>query len=249
VPAGTLEFSGVGFSYPGAEEPVVTGVGFTARPGTTTAIVGSTGSGKSTLLNLIPRFLDSTAGTISLGGTDIKDVSLEDLRRSMAIVPQHSHLFTGTIASNLRMAAPDATDEELWTVLETAQTMRFMRDLPLGLATPLGQGGTNLSGGQRQRLCIARALLRKTSLYLFDDSFSSLDYDTDTRLRQALQTTLAAATVVMVAERISAVEGAGLILVLDGGRLVAQGTHQELLEASGTYREIADSQLALDGRP
>jgi ATP-binding cassette subfamily B protein len=249
VPPGTLAFSEVGFSYPGAEEPVLAGISFTARPGTTTAIVGSTGSGKSTLLNLIPRFLDSTAGSISLGGVDIKDVSLDTLRASMAIVPQHSHLFTGTIADNLRIAAPDATDEELWEILETAQTMRFMRDLPLGLATPLGQGGTNLSGGQRQRLCIARALLRKTSLYLFDDSFSALDYDTDTRLRQALQTTLAAATVIVVAERISAVEDAGLILVLDGGRLVGQGTHQELLETSSTYREIAESQLALDGRP
>jgi ATP-binding cassette subfamily B multidrug efflux pump len=249
VAPGTLEFRDVGFSYPGAEEPVLAGISFTARPGTTTAIVGSTGSGKSTLLNLTPRFLDSTAGTISLGGVDIKEVSLDSLRAAMSIVPQHAHLFTGTIASNLRIAAPDATDEELWEVLETAQTMRFMRDLPLGLATPLGQGGTNLSGGQRQRLCIARALLRKTSLYLFDDSFSALDYDTDTRLRQALQTTLAAATVVVVAERISAVEDAGLILVLDGGGLVAQGTHQELLETSGTYREIAESQLALDGRP
>lgn len=248
-PPGILEFNGVGFSYPGAEEPVLAGVSFTAAPGTTTAIVGSTGSGKSTLLNLIPRFLDSTDGAISLGGVDIKDVSLDSLRAAMAIVPQRSHLFTGTIASNLRMAAPAATDEELWEVLETAQTMRFMRDLPEGLDTPLGQGGTNLSGGQRQRLCIARALLRKTSLYLFDDSFSALDYDTDTRLRQALQTTLATATVVVVAERISAVEGAGLILVLDAGRVVAQGTHQELLETSATYREIADSQLALDGRP
>lgn len=249
VPPGTLAFSEVGFSYPGAEEPVLAGISFTARPGTTTAVVGSTGSGKSTLLNLIPRFLDSTAGSISLGGVDIKDASLDTLRASMAIVPQHSHLFTGTIADNLRIAAPDATDEELWEILETAQTMRFLRDLPLGLATPLGQGGTNLSGGQRQRLCIARALLRKTSLYLFDDSFSALDYDTDTRLRQALQTTLAAATVIVVAERISAVEDAGLILVLDGGRLVGQGTHQELLETSSTYREIAESQLALDGRP
>ncbi|MCQ6270774.1 ABC transporter ATP-binding protein/permease [Pseudarthrobacter sp. R1] len=249
VPPGTLAFSEVGFSYPGAEVPVLAGISFTARPGTTTAIVGSTGSGKSTLLNLIPRFLDSTAGSISLGGVDIKDASLENLRASMAIVPQHSHLFTGTIADNLRIAAPDATDEELWEILETAQTMRFMRDLPLGLATPLGQGGTNLSGGQRQRLCIARALLRKTSLYLFDDSFSALDYDTDTRLRQALQTRLAAATVIVVAERISAVEDAGLILVLDGGRVVGQGTHQELLETSSTYREIAESQLALDGRP
>lgn len=249
VPPGTLAFSEVGFSYPGAEEPVLAGISFCARPGTTTAVVGSTGSGKSTLLNLIPRFLDSTAGSISLGGVDIKDASLDTLRASIAIVPQHSHLFTGTIADNLRIAAPDATDDELWEILETAQTMRFMRDLPLGLATPLGQGGTNLSGGQRQRLCIARALLRTTSLYLFDDSFSALDYDTDTRLRQALQTRLADATVIVVAERISAVEGAGLILVLDGGRLVGQGTHQELLETSSTYREIAESQLALDGRP
>ena len=242
-----LEFNQVSFSYPGAEVPVLAGISFTAGPGTMTAIVGSTGSGKSTLLNLIPRFLDSTAGSISLGGVDIKDVSLDSLRASMAIVPQRSHLFTGTIGDNLRMAKPDATEGELWEVLETAQTMRFMRDLPLGLATPLGQGGTNLSGGQRQRLCIARALLRKAPLYLFDDSFSALDYDTDTRLRQALQSTLAAATVIVVAERISAVEGAGLILVLDGGRLVAQGTHQELLETSATYREIAESQLALDG--
>ncbi|WP_170850762.1 ABC transporter ATP-binding protein [Arthrobacter sp. OV608] len=244
----TLEFSQVGFSYPGAEAPVLTDISFAARPGTITAIVGSTGSGKSTLLNLIPRFLDSTAGRISLGGVDIKAMSLDSLRESMAVVPQRSHLFTGTIGDNLRMAKPDATDAELWEVLETAQTMRFMRDLPLGLATPLGQGGTNLSGGQRQRLCIARALLRKAPLYLFDDSFSALDYDTDTRLRQALQSTLASATVIVVAERISAVEGAGLILVLDGGRVVAQGTHQELLETSETYREIAESQLALDGR-
>lgn len=209
--------------------------------------MGSTGSGKSTLLNLIPRFLDSTAGTISLDGVDIKDLPLDTLRAAMSIVPQHSHLFSGTIADNLRMAAPDATDEELWDALEAAQTMRFMRELPLGLATPVGQGGTNLSGGQRQRLCITRSLLRKSPLYLFDDSFSALDYDTDTRLRQALAARLTDATVIVVAERISAVENADLILVLDGGRLVAQGTHLELLETSSTYREIADSQLALDG--
>lgn len=244
---GVVKFNRVGFSYPGAEEPVLAEITFTAGPGTTTAIVGSTGSGKSTLLNLIPRFLDSTAGTISLDGVDIKDLPLDTLRAAMSIVPQHSHLFSGTIADNLRMAAPDATDEELWDALEAAQTMRFMRELPLGLATPVGQGGTNLSGGQRQRLCITRALLRKSPLYLFDDSFSALDYDTDTRLRQALAARLTDATVIVVAERISAVENADLILVLDGGRLVAQGTHLELLETSSTYREIADSQLALDG--
>ncbi|TLM73039.1 ABC transporter ATP-binding protein [Pseudarthrobacter sp. NamB4] len=247
APSCRLEFSHVGFSYPGAEAPVLADITFTAAPGTTTAIVGSTGSGKSTLLNLIPRFLDSTSGTISLDGVDIKDLPLQTLRSGLSIVPQHSHLFSGTIADNLRIAAPDATDEELWAALETAQTMRFMRALPLGLATPVGQGGTNLSGGQRQRLCITRALLRKSPLYLFDDSFSALDYDTDTRLRQALATVLAPATVIVVAERISAVENSDLILVLDGGQLVAQGTHAELLEVCPTYREIADSQLALDG--
>ena len=244
---GIVQFSRVGFSHPGAEAPVLAEISFTAGPGTTTAIVGSTGSGKSTLLNLIPRFLDSTAGTISLDGADIKDLPLDTLRAAMSIVPQHSHLFTGTIADNLRMAAPDASDAELWEALEAAQTMRFMSELPLGLATPVGQGGTNLSGGQRQRLCITRALLRKSPLYLFDDSFSALDYDTDTRLRQALAARLSAATVIVVAERISAVENADLILVLDNGHLVAQGTHPELLASSSTYREIADSQLALDG--
>jgi len=165
----------------------------------------------------------------------------------MAMVPQHSHLFTGTIADNLRMAAPAAPDHELWAALESAQAMRFMGDLPLGLATPVGQGGASLSGGQRQRLCIARALVRKAPVYLFDDSFSALDYDTDTRLRRALDGALADATVIIVSERISAVAGADLILVLDDGRLVAQGTHRELLETSATYREIAESQLALDG--
>lgn len=244
-----VEFQGVGFSYPGAEAPVLADISFTAAPGTTTAIVGATGSGKSTLLNLIPRFLDPTEGRITLAGRDIRDLPLDHLRGAMAIVPQHSHLFTGTIAENLRMAAPDASDEELWAALETAQTMRFMRDLPLGLATRVGQGGASLSGGQRQRLCIARALLREAPLYLFDDSFSALDYDTDTRLRNALGQRLGTATVIIVAERISAVEGADLILVLDDGRLVAQGTHQDLLAASATYREIAESQLALDGPP
>ena len=243
----TLAFQDVAFSYPGAEAPVLADISFTAAPGTTTAIVGSTGSGKTTLLNLIPRFLDPTHGRITLAGHDIRHLPLDQLRAAMAIVPQHSHLFTGTIADNLRMADPDATDQELWAVLEAAQTMRFMRDLPLGLATPVGQGGASLSGGQRQRLCIARALLRKAPLYLFDDSFSALDYDTDTRLRRALDQALAAATVIVVAERISAVEDADLILVLDDGRLVAQGTHRELLETSATYREIAESQLALDG--
>jgi len=244
---GLLQFHGVGFCYPGAEAPVLADISFTAAPGTTLAIVGSTGSGKSTLLNLIPRFLDPTEGHITVGGRDVRDLPLGLLRGGMGIVPQHSHLFTGTIAANLRMGAPQATDEELWAALETAQTMRFMRDLPLGLATPVGQGGASLSGGQRQRLCIARALLRQAPLYLFDDSFSALDYRTDTSLRLALDQVLASATVVVVAERLSAVEDADLILVLDDGRLAAEGTHAELLQDSETYREIAESQLALDG--
>ncbi|UZX05457.1 ABC transporter ATP-binding protein [Arthrobacter sp. CDRTa11] len=243
---GSVSFRNVSFSYPGAEAPVLENITFTARPGTTTAIVGSTGSGKSTLLNLIPRFMDSTGGVITVGGRDIRAVTVDLLRRQMAVVPQRSHLFTGTVADNLRIAAPAATDAELWGALDIAQASDFVRRLPLGLQTAVGQGGTNLSGGQRQRLCIARALLRPASLYLFDDSFSALDYDTDARLRDALGAALDMAVVIVVAERIATVAGAGLILVLDDGRLVAQGTHLELLAASATYREIAESQLALE---
>jgi ATP-binding cassette subfamily B protein len=243
---GSVSFRNVSFSYPGAEAPVLENITFTARPGTTTAIVGSTGSGKSTLLNLIPRFMDSTGGLITVGGRDIRAVPLDSLRRQMAVVPQRSHLFTGTVADNLRISAPGATDAQLWEALDIAQASGFVRQLPLGLQTAVGQGGTNLSGGQRQRLCIARALLRPASLYLFDDSFSALDYDTDARLRDALEAALQRAVVIVVAERIATVAGAGLILVLDDGRLVAQGTHLELLASSATYREIAESQLALE---
>jgi ATP-binding cassette subfamily B multidrug efflux pump len=243
---GSVEFRNVSFSYPGAEAPVLANISFTALPGTTTAIVGSTGSGKTTLLNLIPRFLDSTDGRISLGERDIRSVSLDSLRGNMAVVPQRSHLFTGTIADNLRIAAPAATDPDLWAALATAQAANFVRELPLGLQTAVGQGGTNFSGGQRQRLCIARAVLRRCPLYLFDDSFSALDYDTESRLRESLEGSLGGAAVIVVAERIATVACAGLILVLDKGRLVAQGTHSELLETSSTYREIAESQLALE---
>jgi ATP-binding cassette subfamily B protein len=246
---GGVVFREVSFSYPGAETPVLENISFAAAPGTTTAIIGSTGSGKSTLLNLVPRFLDSTAGRITVGGQDIRSVSLDSLRGNMAVVPQQSHLFTGTIADNLRIAAPGATDPELWEALGTAQAAGFVRELPLGLQAPVGQGGTNFSGGQRQRLCIARALLRHAPLYLFDDSFSALDYETDARLREALEAALDEAAVIIVAERIATVTGAGLILVLDDGRLVAQGTHPELLEICPTYREIAESQLALEDLP
>ena len=246
---GGVVFRGVSFSYPGAEAPVLEDISFTAMPGTTTAIVGSTGSGKSTLLNLVPRFLDSTAGLITVGGADVRSVSLDSLRGNMAVVPQRSHLFTGSIADNLRIAAPAATDPELWEALGTAQAAGFVRHLPLGLEAPVGQGGTNFSGGQRQRLCIARALLRRAPLYLFDDSFSALDYDTEARLREALDVAIGQAVVIIVAERIATVTGAGLILVLDDGRLVAQGTHRELLEISPTYRQIAESQLELEDMP
>jgi ATP-binding cassette subfamily B protein len=241
---GDLSFSNVTFAYPGAEAPVLEAVSFTARPGTVTAIVGSTGSGKSTLINLLPRFLDATSGHITLAGRDIRAMPLDVLRSNMALAPQRSHLFTGTIADNLRIAAPDAADTELWAALETAEAAGFVRELPLKLHAPVGQGGTTLSGGQRQRLCIARALLRHAPLYLFDDSFSALDFDTEARLRRSLETALSHAVVIIVAERISTVAGAGQILVLDDGRLVAEGTHRELLETSATYREIAESQFA-----
>jgi len=246
---GDLAFRDVSFSYPGAEAPVLEAVSFTARQGSITAIVGSTGSGKSTLINLLPRFLDATSGHITLAGRDIRSMPLDVLRQNIALAPQRSHLFTGTIAENLRVAAPDAADAELWDALETAQAAEFVRELPLQLQAPVGQGGTTLSGGQRQRLCVARAVLRRAPLYLFDDSFSALDFDTEARLRDRLETALGHAVVIIVAERISTVAGAGQILVLDDGRLVAGGTHGELLETSPTYREIAGSQLALGDMP
>ena len=245
----TVEFRRVTFAYPGAEAPVLDGVTFTAVPGTTTAIIGATGSGKTTLLNLLPRFLDATGGEIRVGGRNIRDFPLAALRGHIAVVPQHSYLFSGTLAENLRMGAPDATEAELWQVLGTAQAEEFVRGLPQGLNSPVSQGGTNFSGGQRQRLCIARALLRKAPVYLFDDSFSALDYGTDHRLRKSLVPLLGSATVLIVAERVSTIVDAGLIVVLDNGRLVAQGTHQELMDSSPSYQEIAASQLVLEDTP
>jgi ATP-binding cassette subfamily B multidrug efflux pump len=219
------------------------------RTGTTTAIIGATGSGKSTLLNLLPRFLNATSGEIRFGGADIRKLSAERLRERISMVPQHSYLFSGTVASNLRMAGPAATEDDLWKVLRLAQADDFVRLLPDGLHAAVAQGGAGLSGGQRQRLCIARAMLRTADLYLFDDSFSALDYATEAAVTRALEPVLAAATVLMVAERIPTIMGADRILVLEEGRLVAQGTHAELLGSSPTYREIAESQLALDEQP
>ncbi|WP_457971474.1 ABC transporter ATP-binding protein [Arthrobacter sp. D1-17] len=245
----TVEFRNVTFAYPGAETPVLAGISFTARPGSITAIVGSTGSGKSTLLNLLPRFVDAVDGVITLGGRDIRSFGLNDLRERMAVVPQHAYLFSGTVAGNLRMAAPDASEEELWQALRRAQADEFVRRLPHGLNAAIGQGGAGLSGGQRQRLCIARAVLRKAQLFLLDDCFSALDYSTEARVRHDLAPVLAKATTIVVAERITSIMDAGQILVLDEGRLVAQGTHTELLKTCRTYREIAESQLELNRQP
>ena len=241
-----VDFRNVSFAYPGAEAPVLDGVSFTAVPGAVTAVIGATGSGKTTLLNLLPRFLEATGGEISIGGSDVRGLPLATLRSLIGIVPQHSYLFSGTLAGNLRMAAPDATDAELWQVLDTAQAAGFVRKLPQGLDAPVSQGGTNFSGGQRQRLCIARALLRPAPVYLFDDSFSALDYGTDYRLRESMAPLLRTATVLIVAERVATIVDAGLILVLEDGRVVAQGTHHELMASSPSYQEIAASQLVLE---
>jgi ATP-binding cassette subfamily B protein len=246
---GGVEFKHVWFAYPGAESPVLADISFAARPGTITAIIGATGSGKTTLLNLLPRFLNATSGEVRFGGADVRVLPPDRLRQRISMVPQYSYLFSGTVASNLRMASPEATDDELWQALELAQAEDFVRAFPDRLQAPVAQGGAGLSGGQRQRLCIARAMLRSADVYLFDDSFSALDYATEAAVRQALAPRLEAATVLMVAERIPTIMGADRILVLEEGRLVAQGTHAELLATSPTYRETAEFQLALDEQP
>jgi ATP-binding cassette subfamily B protein len=222
---------------------VLEGITFQAVPGTTTAVIGSTGSGKSTIVSLVPRLLEASGGSISLDGKDIASIPLGDLRSRLAVVPQGTWLFRGTIAENLRLSLPSATDSQLWHALETAQAADFVAELPQGLETMLSQGGTGLSGGQRQRLCIARAMLRPASVYLFDDSFSALDTVTEAKLRAALEPELREATVIIVAQRVNTVVSADQILLIDEGRLVAKGTHDELLDFSVTYREIVASQL------
>lgn len=243
TPGDGLRFNDVTFAYPGAEAPVLEGITFHAAPGTTTAVIGSTGSGKSTIVSLVPRLLEASSGSIWLDGQDIVTVPLGALRSRLAVVPQQTWLFRGTIAENLRLSLPSATDSQLWRALETAQAADFVAELPQGLETTLSQSGAGLSGGQRQRLCIARAMLRPASVYLFDDSFSALDTVTEAKLRAALEPELREATVIIVAQRVNTVVSADQILLIDEGRLVANGTHHELLESSKTYREIVASQL------
>jgi ATP-binding cassette subfamily B protein len=240
---GHLDLQDVGFSFPGAEQPVLQRITLSARPGTTTAVIGSTGSGKSTLLSLVPRLVDATAGTVLVDGVDVRRLAPEVLQQAVGIVPQRAYLFSGTVASNLRYARPEATDAELWAALEVAQARDFVEAMPGGLDAPIAQGGTNVSGGQRQRLAIARVLVRRPEVYLFDDAFSALDLSTDARLRSALRPVTRDATVVVVAQRVSSVLDADQIVVLEHGLVVGIGTHDELLAGCPTYQEIVASQL------
>jgi ATP-binding cassette, subfamily B, multidrug efflux pump len=241
-----LELHGVEFRYPGAAAPVLQNISFRASAGQTTAIIGSTGAGKTTLLSLIPRLFDATAGTVLIDGVSVRDLEPEMLWTRIGLVPQKPYLFTGTVASNLRYGNPDATDDDLWEALEVSQAADFVREMPGGLEAPIAQGGTNVSGGQRQRLSIARALVRKPEVYLFDDAFSALDLTTDARLRAALRPHTAQSTVVIVSQRVSTITDADQIIVLDDGAIVGIGRHDDLLETCSTYLEIVQSQLAAE---
>ncbi|MGZ6313254.1 MAG: ABC transporter ATP-binding protein, partial [Candidatus Limnocylindrales bacterium] len=243
IERGHIEFRDVEFRYPGAQDPVLCAISFSAAPGEITAIVGSTGSGKSTLINLIPRFYDATGGSVLIDSIDIREMKQEALWAKIGFIPQRSFLFSGTVASNLRYGAPQATDDELWHALSVAQAREFVEEMPGGLEAPINQGGTNVSGGQRQRLAIARAVVRRPRIFVFDDSFSALDFKTDSRLRAALREETRAATVLIVAQRVGTIMHADQIVVMEAGGIVGIGTHRELLETCETYREIVFSQL------
>ena len=243
---GTVEFDHVSFKYGDAGQNVLSDITFTARPGRTTAIIGATGSGKTTLLNLIMRFYDATEGTVRVGGVDVRELSQSELRRDIGYVPQKGLLFSGTIESNLKYADENASKEDIERAIEVAQAAEFVYKKEGGILSPVAQGGSNVSGGQRQRLSIARAILRKASVYIFDDSFSALDFKTDARLRARLKSHVKDATVIIVAQRISTIMDADEILVLDEGRIVGAGRHEELMSSCGVYREIAASQLGME---
>lgn len=239
-----IEFEQVGFRYSGASHAVLNDITFTAQPGQTTAVIGSTGAGKTTMVNLIPRLFDTSEGRVLVDGVDVRTIDPDTLWGRIGFVPQKIYLFSGTVASNLRYGKPDATEEEMWTALEIAQARDFVEAMPDGLDSPISQGGTNVSGGQRQRLAIARALIRRPEIYLFDDSFSALDVATDARLRHALADVTADATVIIVAQRVATIMEADQIVVLENGEIVGIGIHDELLETCPTYAEIVDSQFA-----
>jgi ATP-binding cassette subfamily B protein len=246
IPAGTrgtVEFRDVTFGYPGGEKPVLENITFMLNPGETTAIIGGTGSGKTTLLNLIPRFFDVTSGELLVDGVDVRRQTMEGLWSRIGLVPQRAYLFSGTIASNLRFGNENATDEDLWHALEVAQARDFVSEMDGELQAPIDQGGTNVSGGQRQRLAIARAIVKRPEIYLFDDCFSALDAGTDARLRAALRRETVNATVLIVAQRVSTVMHADRIIVVDDGRIAGIGKHDELIKTSEAYREIVESQL------
>ncbi len=243
---GTLRFDHVELRYPGADEPVLRDVSFVARPGQTVAVIGSTGAGKSTLVNLVPRLFDTTGGAVYVGGVDVRELDAQALWAKLGLVPQKAFLFSGSIADNLRYGKPDATDDEMWEALRISQADDFVSAMPDGLETRVAQGGTNLSGGQRQRLAIARAVIRRPEIYLFDDSFSALDLATDARLRAALAPVTGDATVIVVAQRVSTIRNADQILVLEDGELVGVGTHDELVDSCTTYQEIVASQLSAE---